>query len=141
MSRGLGRTGNQILRVVASWHIKKWFLSFDLLFNFTHENKNLPLTNFTRNINRFCPRCKSQKRRSLLDGKAFLKYEKLTIVEYSIKDLTGNEFLSLQIKESPTTHASYLVLYFTEAKRRIESTSIDRISGMGSKSMIEKLIT
>ncbi|RYF98763.1 MAG: hypothetical protein EOO02_18265 [Chitinophagaceae bacterium] len=94
----------------------------------------LPSTVFSQDV-------KVKKDEVLLDGKAFLNYEKLTIVEYSIKDVTGNEFLSLQIKESPTTHASYLVLYFTEAKRRIESTSIDRISGMGSKTMIEKLIT
>lgn len=77
----------------------------------------------------------------LLDNKPFIKYEKITIVEYSIKDLSGSEILFFQTKQDQLTGASYLSFNFVGLKKKIESNNIGRISSLGYKNMLEKLIT
>ena len=74
---------------------------------------------------------KIKKNEVLFDGKSFLKYEKITLAEYSIKDLSDNEILFFQTKQDPSTGATFLVFYFPESKRKIESTNVGRISGLG----------
>ena len=76
-----------------------------------------------------------------LDDSIFLKYEKLTLAEYSIKNLVGEEVLLFQIKQDPTTDKTFLSFYFVKENVKLESSNVGRVSGLGYKSMLEKLIT
>ena len=89
----------------------------------------------------FSQELKVKKDEILLDDKPFLKYEKITLAEYSIKDLTGNEILFFQTKEDPKTYLTFISFYFVSLKKKIESDNIARISGMGYKTMLDKMIT
>jgi len=96
---------------------------------------------FTGTFIVFSQDLKVKKDEILLDNQPFLKYEKITLAEYSIKDLAGNEILFFQTKEDPTTKLTFMSFNFVPLKKKIESDNIGRISGLGSKSMIDKLIT
>ena len=82
---------------------------------------------FTGTFIVFSQDLKVKKDEILLDNQPFLKYEKITLAEYSIKDLAGNEILFFQTKEDPTTNLTFMSFNFVPLKKKIESDNIGRI--------------
>lgn len=76
-----------------------------------------------------------------LEDQKILQYEKYNLAEYSLKNLNGDEILYFQIKTNPETQQSYLVFNFIEQKAKINSTSVSRVSALGVKNMMEKMLT
>jgi len=79
----------------------------------------------------------------LLDGQPFLKYEKINLITFSIKDLKGEEVLFYQIKNNGTSDYSdddYLSFNFVTMKKKIQTSSVGRIVALGTKNMIEKML-
>lgn len=79
----------------------------------------------------------------LLDGKPFLKYEKINLITFSIKDLNGEEILFYQIKDNGTGDYSdddYLSFNFVTMKKKVQTSSVGRIVAFGTKNMVEKML-
>jgi hypothetical protein len=78
----------------------------------------------------------------LLDGKPLLKYEKINLATFSIKDLNGEEILFYQIKHNGTDSSDddYLSFNFVTMKKKIQTSSVARIVAFGTKNMVEKML-
>jgi hypothetical protein len=87
---------------------------------------------------------KIKKDKVLLEGKLFLKYEKINFITHSIYDLNDNEILFVQFKDNETsdyTDDDFYVLNFINESIKVESSDYSRIASfMSSRKAIQKLI-
>lgn len=84
------------------------------------------------------------KDKVLLDGKEFLKYEKINVINHSFYTLNDEEILNYRSFDNETpkyTEDDYFVLNFINEKKKVESTDFSRIMAFfNSKKSCEKLI-
>lgn len=83
---------------------------------------------------------KIKKDQIFLDGNPFLKYEKINLAEHSFRTENGDEVLYFQTKQDDLGE-TYLVFNFVQMKRKVKSDSVGRVTALGVKNMIEKMLT
>lgn len=81
----------------------------------------------------------------LLDGKAFLKVEKINPINYSFSTLNDDEILMYKYSNNETPNNGnddYFIINFIEQRKKVESSDFSRIASFGfnSKKVMEKLI-
>lgn len=84
------------------------------------------------------------KDKILLDGKQFLKYEKINLVNHSFFNMNDDEILNFRSFDNETPkymEDDYFALNFINEKTKVESTDFSRIMAfMNSRKSCEKLI-
>ncbi len=83
-----------------------------------------------------------RKSEIFIHKKSVLKFNKISLAEYSIRSSSNEEVINLQFKGLGTSCESddFMTLYFINEKKIVNSENFDRIVGAGSKNMIKNFI-
>ncbi|WP_313805698.1 hypothetical protein [Flavobacterium sp.] len=92
----------------------------------------------------FAQEIKIEDDKVFLDGKEFLKYEKVSVINHSFFDLNGNEILHYKWLDNDTPSSNmddYYVLNFINERKKVKSRDVAQIgSFFNSRKSCEKLI-
>lgn len=87
---------------------------------------------------------KIEENKILLDGKVFLKYEKISVINHSFFNLNGDEILNYKWhnNDTPTSNLDdYYILNFINEKKKVKSRDVSHMgASLSSRKNCEKLI-
>jgi hypothetical protein len=78
-----------------------------------------------------------------LNNQLFLKYKKTNLMQISFYSLAGDEILFYHLDENNTAKEEddFFVLHFLTVKRKVAISDFSRITSLGVKKLMERLIS